>query len=278
MVRKGCLVVVAGLLLAAPAFAQTAAWRFRWQPGQVHTYRVEQSTTAAEVVGGARAESRTKLNLTKRWQVVAVDASGVATVQLSLTALRHEITTPGGDVLLFDSAAPDKSNPQMRQQLTGFVGQTLAILRIDAKGKVIEVKESKHGPASKYEIELPFVISLGDGDPEPGQAWERAYSITLEPPQGTGEKYSAVQKYTCKSIANSTATITFGTTLKTQPEALADQAPLLQFQPEGEVVFDLRAGLVRSVSAQTDKEIKGHQGEGSSYRFQSTYREQLAGN
>jgi hypothetical protein len=276
MLRKAILVLIAGLLLASSAFAQNAAWRFRWQPGQVLTYKVEQSTSVSEVIDGNRTESRTKLNLTKRWQVTAVDAAGVATVQLSLTALRNEVLTPSGETLLFDSAAPDKSHPQVREQLSVYVGPVLAVLRVDAKGKVVEVKESKFGAASKYEAEPPFTLTLGDGDVKTGHGWERAYAVTLEPPQGTGTKFEAVQKYTCKAVAANSATVAFTTGMKTQPDALADRTPLLQFQPDGEVVFDPVAGVVRSVRSQTDKEIKGHQGEGSSYRFQTTYAEQLA--
>lgn len=275
MLRKAILVLIAGLLLTSSVFAQSASWRFRWQPGQVLTYKVEQATSAAEVVGGNRTESRTKLNLTKRWQVVAVDAAGVATVQLSLAALRHEIQTPSGETLLFDSTAPDKSHPQMREQLGGYVGPVLAVLRIDGKGKVVEVKEAKFGSASKYEIEPPFTLTLGDGDVRTGHTWERTYAVTLDPPQGTGEKYDAVQQYACKAVAANAATVAFTTALKSLPPALADQVPLLQYQPEGEVVFDAVAGVVRSVRSQTDKEIKGHQGEGSSYRYQTTYVEQL---
>src|SRR5207249_4975021 len=103
-------------------------------------------------------ETRTKLNLTKRWQVLDVDAAGVATLQLALASLRLETTTPSGGVLLFDSQDADKSDPHMREQLGRFVGQPLALLRMDSQGKVVEVKESKHGPASRFETEPPFVL------------------------------------------------------------------------------------------------------------------------
>ena len=85
------------------------AWRFRWQAGQVLSYRVDHQTQATETGPEGKAETKTRLTLTKRWMVQAVDASGVATVQHSLTALRMELTTPGGETLLFDSAAPDES-------------------------------------------------------------------------------------------------------------------------------------------------------------------------
>jgi len=277
MIRKVVLAVFVGLLLASVVSAQTGAWRFRWQSGQVLIYLVEQITSASEVVGESKVDTRTKLNLTKRWQVLGVDSAGVATLQLSLTALRIETTTPGGDTLLFDSANLDKSNPQMREQLARFVNQPLALLRIDAKGKVVEVKESKYGPASKYENELPFIILLPDDAAQAGTKWGRAYQMTLDPPLGTSEKYPASQSYQCKAVEGKTATVALTSAVSKLPEALADQVPLLQLQPEGEVVFDLQAGLLRSATLRIDKELTGHQGEGSRYRFQSSYKEEYQG-
>src|SRR5581483_4551582 len=139
--------------VAAAAPAQAPAARFRWQTGQVLTYRVEQNTQAAETVGSDKVETKTKLTLVKRWQVQAVDANGVATLQLSLAALRIETTPPNGE-------AP------------------LSVLRIDPRGRVVEVKESKFGPASRYENEPPFVLTLPEGALQPGQKWERAYKMT----------------------------------------------------------------------------------------------------
>jgi hypothetical protein len=278
MIRGWLATLIAGLVLSTSATAQTGTWQFHWQPGQVLTYRVEHTTMATDVAGTTKTESKTKLNLTKRWQVLDVDAKGVAALQLSVTALRLETTTPSGGTLLFDSNNPDKSNPEMREQLGRFVGQALAVLRIDSQGRVVEVKESKHGPASRFESELPFVFVLPDQGPQAGQSWERAYKITLEPPQGTGDKYEAAQKYVCKGVTGNAATVAMTTVLKTMPESLLDRVPLLQLQPEGEIVFDLQAGRLHRATLRIEKELVGHQGEGSTYRFQSTYTEEYTGN
>jgi len=122
------------------------------------------------------------------------------------------------------------------------------------------------------------VITLPEKAVSAGGSWERNYQVTMEPPQGTGEKYDAVQRYVAKAVAGNDVTVSLTTTMKTQPEAAADQIPLLQLQPEGEVVFDAATGRLKSAALKIDKEIKNHQGEGSSYRFQSTYVEQLAEN
>src|SRR5439155_4937449 len=120
----------------------------------------------------------------------------------------------------------------------------------------------------------PFQLVFPDSAVSAGQAWERTYKVTLEPPQGTGEKYDAVQRYTYKSLADGAVTITLTTTLKSMPESPLDRVPLLQMQPEGEVVFDVQTGLVRSARLVIDKELKNHQGEGTGYRFQRSYVEE----
>ncbi len=276
MIRTGTAAGALLLTAVALASAEAAPTPLHWQAGQTLTYRVEQATLASDTTGDGKVESRTRLNLLKRWQVLSVDAAGVATLQLSLASLRLETTTPGGDKLVFDSIEPEKGTPELRQQLSAFVGKPLALLRVDGQGRVIEVKESRFGPASRYENELPFVGVLPADGPKAGQEWTRAYKITLEPPQGAGEKYEAIQKYVCKSVTDGVAVTAMTTELKSPPP-VAEQAALLQLEPEGEILFDLKAGRLKSASLKIDREVKGHQGEGSSYHVQSTYSEEYVG-
>jgi hypothetical protein len=161
--------------------------------------------------------------------------------------------------------------------LARFVGPVLAVLRVDPWGSVVEVKESKFGSASRFESELPFGARMPAGKLRPEATWERAYQITLEPPQGTGEKYAAVQHYRCTGIMGSLATIAVTTELKAAPEAAGDRVPLLQSLPTGDIVFDVQAGRLHGAALKIDQEVKGHQGEGSSYHFQSSYTEQYLG-
>jgi hypothetical protein len=274
MIRLGTLaVLIAWMTLAPAAPAQTPAARFRWQKGQVLNYKFEQVTAVCDEVEGTKAESSTKLSETKCWKVLDVDAGGVATVQLSLTSLHLESTTPSGDTMKYDSASPEQSTPEMREQLSRYVNQPLALLRVDGKGKVVEVKECKYGPASRFESELPFVVILPD-DLKAGLAWERNYQVTLEPPQGTGEKFPAIQKLTCKAVDARAVTIGFKTAIAKMPEPVGDRLPLLPYQAEGDVVFDVAGGFVRSAKVKIDAEAIGHQGEGSSYRFRGTSTEE----
>ena len=120
----------------------------RWTAGQVLNYRVEITTATLDQVGDNKSETRSVVRVTKRWQVKDVDASGTATLALSLTSMYQQRTMPSGEVIVYDSASPDKSDPSLKKALEGYLNATLAVLRIDAAGKVVEVKESNREKTS----------------------------------------------------------------------------------------------------------------------------------
>ncbi len=276
MIRRGMATVLA-VLAAASAVAAQAPARLRWQAGQVLVYKIEHVTNIVDSTADTKTESKTRIVETKRWQVQEVDRAGTATLQQSLVSLLMEYTRPDGQVLRYDSTAPDKSTPELQKELGRYLSGPLAVLRVDALGRVVEVKESRYGPASRYDVELPFAAVLPAEDLAAGAAWERAYNIVLEPPQGTGEKFAAVQRYTCKNLTGNAATVAFTTDLKAPPEVPADRVPLLDKLIEGEVVFDLATGRMHRAVLRVDREVKDYMGEGSVFRIQSSYVEQYVG-
>src|SRR5262245_10001371 len=172
---RAVILVLAFQATTLPAAAQDAPWRFQWRKGETLTYRANHVTTVQEVVDGAKAETQSKLTLVKQWRVTDVDSNGVATLNLSLAALRHEQIRPNGEKLLFDSADLEKSTPELKQ-LSQHIGKTLAILRMDGFGRIVEVKE---GSAAKYEAEPPFALVLPNVAPKERQAWLRPYNVVL---------------------------------------------------------------------------------------------------
>jgi hypothetical protein len=273
MSRRWSLTILAACTFAGAAPAQ--APQFRWKAGQVLTYRVSQYTDAVETLKEQTLKTAVRLDLVKRWQVVNVDADGTATLQMTLTKLRMENRPPSGDPLIFDSADPDKSHEQLREEMAKYVGPPLTIVRIDARGRLVEVKESKFGPESRLQSDLPFKLVLPDAAFAAGQKWERSYQIKLDPPQGTGETFDAVQAYACKAIGNNLAQVHLTTTLKAQPDAAADRLPLLPLLPEGDLYFDAANGVLKAVRYQFGQDLDEHRGEGSKYQFKSTYSEDL---
>ena len=272
--RSLSILALGAVAAAAPAQAP----QFRWRTGQVLTYRVSQNTEAIETIKEEVLKTTSKLDLVKRWQVLSVDATGNATLQMSLVSLRLENKPPSGESMLFDSANPSKAPEAMRVEMAKYLGPPLVIVRIDARGRLVDVKQCKFGPESRLQSDLPFKLILPEEKFVVGKSWDRSYKIKLDPPQGTGESYDAAQTYTCRMMTNGTAIVHVATTLKTPPESTADKLPLLPLMPEGDVSFDVAGGLLRTVRYQFGQELSEHRGEGSKYQFKSTYTEDLVDN
>jgi hypothetical protein len=273
MTRRWSLPILVVFICASIASAQAPA--FRWRAGQVLVYRVSQSTEAIETLKDQTLKTTNKLDLVKRWQVTDVDAAGVATLQMSLASLRMENTPPSGEVMLFDSANPAKSHEQLREEMARYVGPPLTVVRIDGRGQIVEVKECKFGPESRLRTDLPFKLVLPAEAMAVGKSWERSYQVKLDPPQGAGETYDAVQTYACRMLTNGTAIVHVSTALKTAPESPGDKLPLLPLLPEGDLSFDTVSGQLRAVRYQFGQELAQHRGEGSKYQFKSTYTEDV---
>jgi hypothetical protein len=272
MLTRCLLSLVLILSAASSAFAQ-GAWQFRWQKGQTLTYKVKHVTSVVEVVGNTKSATQSSLDLVNRWQVDEVDANGVATMTLTLVAMRNEQKRANGETLLFDSKDLDKSTPELREQMNKYIGQTVAVLLVDSVGRVQKVKQ---GSASALEAEPPFVVVLPEGKPAVGQAWQRTYNIVLDPPFGTGEKYQAQQSYECRKIEAGKASLTLATEFKALPDNARERLPLLQKDLKGDIVFDVQAGRLIWARLTTDKTVENHQGKGSSYHFKSEIVRELA--
>ena len=259
------------LALTSSSHAQVP-WQFKWEKGQTLTYKIKHVTGVVEMLEKGTNTSNSTLDLVNRWTVGEIDARGVVTVSLTLVSMRNEQKRANGETLLFDSQNLDKSTPELREQMVKYIGQTVAELRVDGYGRVIEVKK---GTASNFEVEPPFVLIFPDAKAAAGQAWRRPFNLVLDPPYGTGEKYEAEQRYDCKKIEAGRATVSVKTEFKTTPDNARERLPLLQKDVEGEVVFDLPAGRLISARLNIDKTVENHQGKGTSYQFKSQYTREL---
>jgi hypothetical protein len=277
MIRTLSLTILIGLLASSSARAEDAA-RFKFTKGEVLTYSIIQTTKAAETIIDEKTNKpvdqvdSTKHTVIRRWKVADVDAQGVATLEMTIASMRWERKLPTGETDIFDSAAPDDLN---KNEMAKVIGPVLAVIRVDRLGKVVEVKEGKFASPQRFAVDLPFKIVLPESGPKPGQMWDRAFSIKLDPPQGTGEKYDALQKFVVKAPVNGLTTIGTSTTIKEMPAQAADQIPLLPMMLEGDVYFHETSGRYYAARLKLKKELLNHAGEGTKYVFESSYQEDL---
>jgi hypothetical protein len=265
------------VVLVGAALVRADAPRFQFRKGETLSYHLVQSTRIIETVPDDKtskpvvAESSTKVDLVRKWKVIDVDDKGVAALEMSIASMRWE-RRAGTEEDIFDSSKPDDLN---KKEMAKHVGPVLATLRIDSFGRLVEVKDSKVGPATRFATDLPFKLILPETEPKPGDAWDRSYTIQLDPPLGTGEKYAASQKYTCLGPKSGLLTVALTTSVKDMPMQASEQIPLLPLIAEGTVYFHTATGRYYAARLKISRELKNHQGDGSTYKFDSTYVEDL---
>ncbi|HEX3148520.1 MAG TPA: hypothetical protein VHR66_10575 [Gemmataceae bacterium] len=265
-------------LVLLTSIATADAPRFRFTKGETLAYHLVQTTNITDTVVDEKTskptvtEVSTKVDLMRQWKVTDVDDKGVATLELSITSMRWE-RKAGKEEDVFDSSKPDDLN---KSEMAKHVGPVLAVLRIDNQGKLVEVKESKVGPAARFAVELPFKMTLPDAEVKVGESWGRTYTIQLDPPLGTGETYPAGQKYTVEEPKSGFLVVGLATTIGKLPTQAADQIPLLPMMQEGTLFFHAPTGRYYGARLKLERELKNHQGEGSSYKYTSNYVEDLA--
>lgn len=273
-VAVGGFAVLAGVGLARPA--GDAPLRFRWQPGQTLTYHVRQQTVVQETLPGKggqpeTATAKTDLALTRRWTARAVDPAGTATLEMAITALKTEHRNGDGEPAVRDSANPDHA-----KEMAGYLNQPIVVVRVDAQGRLAEVKEAKGGSAARLHAELPFRLTLPDAGPTAGQTWDRTFAVKLDPPAGLGESHDFVQTYTAKGVKDGLVVVGVTTALKAPPKATAEQVPLVPMLWAGEVYFNPAAGTYHAARLTAKAELLNHQGDGTKFVYQSSYTEDFA--
>lgn len=276
MVRLSLLVLVLGV---APVFGQTAPLRFAWQPGQMLSYKVSQTTTVDELTLDEKAKKPTPvktvttLTSTKKWTVSEVDKAGVATLDLSVTAMKQDVTQTVGDAKPILRAL-DSANPDDAKAMT-FLGKPILTVKIDAQGQLLDAKSENPAAADRLKVELPFRLVLPDGVPVKDARWSRPISIKLPPPLGTGEKFDATQRFTFQGMKDDYAVIGLATELKEQPSDAAVMPALMPLLWEGNLFFDTKNGRYHGAKLSVKKEVSDHQGTGTKFTYASEYTEAL---
>jgi hypothetical protein len=265
------------LALLSPAQPPASpAVRFKWEANATNTYRVMQQTVVRETALDPKTEkpvtteARTDLTLKKRWLVKSVDAGGVATLEMTITEMKSVFRRADGTALERDSA-----NPEHAKEMADYLNVPVVVVRVDGQGRIVEVKETKAGSATRLHAELPFRMTLPDAAPAIGRSWERTFTVKLDPPHGTGESYEFLQKFTPAAHADGLLSASVETTLKSPPKALAERVPLVPMLWTGNVYFSTRAGKYQAARLKVKADLPNYQGEGTRFEFESVYNEDL---
>jgi hypothetical protein len=235
----------------------------------LHTTDIKETTLDEESKKPVEVTKSTKLQMIKSWTVKQIDSKGLITLDLTIHRMRLEQKLPDGKSDLFDSEQPDELN---KEAIAQTVGPVLATIKINDRGDVVEVVKSP-GPKHRALAELPFKVMFAEGD---AKNWQRACTIQIDPPQGLGDRYGLLQSFSNEGISkDGLARLTLKTALKETLQEDSEKAPLLPFLWEGFAKVSQTNGRIIEVDFNIGQAIKNHQGNGSSYRYDATYKEEL---
>jgi hypothetical protein len=270
-------VAVIALLLPAVALAADDPPAFVWKVDDALTYRVSQTTTVDELTvdEGAKKPTAVKtvttLTSTKKWTVKGVNKDGSATLELTVTALKQEVTQTVGDKKpvsrVIDSADAEDAKGMP------FLGKPVLTATVDVTGKVTEAKSDSKVAAERLEAEPPFRLVWPAKLPAVNGTWERAFAVTLPPPLGTGEKFDATQTFTYRGRKDEYAVVGVKTALK---EDLSDPALVPAVAPvlwEGDLFFNTKTGRYHGAKLTAKQEVANHRGDGTKFTYASEYTE-----
>jgi hypothetical protein len=277
MPRLALAGVLSAVALAPLSAADGDKVRFAFAPGQSFGYRVLQTTTVTETTLDEQTKAPvltttvTKLSSTKTWAVTDAPAGGGATLQLTITAMKQEVTQTVGDkkpvAQVLDSANPDDAKAMT------FLNRPVLTVTLDATGAVVAAKSDSPNAADRLKAELPFRVTLPDALPAVNGTWERAFELKLPPPLGTGEKFDATQTYTYRGAKEAFAVIGMTTALKDPPADLALMPGVVPMLWEGDVFVNTKTGRYQGAKLKVTKEVANHQGEGTKFGYRSEYTE-----
>ena len=270
------LLLIAGVWLAFITVARCEEpLRLKVQPGDtlkyrvLHTTQIKETTIDEESKKPIEVVKSSKMQMIKAWTVKLIDSKGLITLDLTIHRMRLEQTQPDGKTDLFDSDQPDELN---KETIAQTVGPVLATIKINDRGDVVEVIKSP-GPKHRTLAELPFKVMF----PEAAvNDWQRTCTIQLDPPQGLGDRHASLQSFSLNGQRKEgTAVVGLKTTLKETPADASELTHLIPFLWEGSIQVLPSNGHVVEMNLKIGKEIKNHQGNGSTYHYEASYQEEM---
>ncbi|MGL6074385.1 MAG: hypothetical protein ACRC8S_09525 [Fimbriiglobus sp.] len=251
--------------------------RFQFKPGETWTSTIAQTTTVSETTIEERqpviAATVVKLDLTRRWKIQRVEPNGEAVIEMSFVKMKQVIKRPGPKnkegQRTVDELVLDSETAEGAAQIPGFRDNPAFVLRVDARGQVLEAKDGKGQPAPRMAMTPPFRIVWPEA-PKAGTPWVRNFTVALDPPLGTGEKFAVNQTFT--------PTTTVGvydvkTDLPEPPRDATLMQPLIPYLWEGQVTFDATKSRLTAAKLRIRRELPNHAGPGTQFLYETQYQE-----
>jgi hypothetical protein len=238
--------------------------RYKFHAGETLRWNVVHRCQIRTSISGTTQTAETTTGSVKAWRVYEVKPKGqiVFDHMVESVDMRHRLT--GRDEVRYNSLT-DPVAPKGFEDLARAVRVPLALVTIDAQGKLLERKQNfvKAAVAGQGEI----TIQLPERPVAVGGCWTCLNNLDVPLSDGTTRRFKTIQTFKLQDVKTGVATISMSTQFATPLQDPAIEAQVLQYENAGSVRFDIDAGQILSRQIDVDKTVVGFRGEASSIRY-----------
>jgi len=245
--------------------------RYRFQPGEVLRWEVDQRSSVRNQMEGASEEAQTKTVSLKAWRVIDVLPDGEIEFLSLVERVRMENKLPNRAEMVYDSAAGDEPPPGFEDAARA-VGVPLSSIRMTPRGEVVDRDIKHHQPAADPHEQV--VMLLPEGPIAVGDSWTQPAEIEVKVGDGGVKLIKARRKYTLQSVSAGVATIATEFQVLT-PTTPAIDGQLAHRMVSGDIRFDLDSGRILSQRLEVDRRVLGFAGPSSSMHLVTRMTEEL---
>ncbi len=245
--------------------------RYKFRPGEILRWEIEQRAQVRTTVGGTTQTAETTSTSIKAWKVNSVDAKGQIMFVHSVESVDMKQKLTGRQDVHYNSLT-DKEVPPGFESVAKAVGVPLTVVTMDATGKVLKREEKEvrtSAPTNQLTLLLPE-------EPVPvGHKWQVPEELTAQAKDKSVRKIKMRRQMTLEAVDDGIATINIESQLLTPVDDPAIEAQIVQSEAQGKVKFDIEAGRIRSQQTDMDKNVVGFQGDASSLHYLNRFVEKL---
>lgn len=272
---------------AAPAGA-AAAYRlaYKFQTGDVVRYESVQKSKFVSQFKGNAETSTNETHMRKAYRVVKVYEDGTADLETIIEWVRMKVDFGDGSLPTeFDSKDPASKTQAKFADVSRNIGKPQVRMRTSSTGKVLKVKEvAPVGPApAGAQIQMKDVQGQDSYDfltifpakaLKVGEGWEDKSEVQVAD-NNLKKTVDVKTTYTLKAVDGDLATVGFKTVVLTPIRDNNIAIQLMQREPSGELVFDMRKGAVVTRSVTHDKSVINPAGNNTAMNSKGVQFERL---
>lgn len=257
--------------------AMDVTLRYKFQPGQVVRYLVDDKSTVDLEYGQQKGTFAYQTTSWKHYTVKSVNPDGSAVLELVIDRAKMQVQEQGRQAIAYDSQAVGAA-PKEFAALAGLIDKPRTIT-VTATGVIetpVEAPEVQVRADAIDQQNTNVLIVLPENGVSVGSSWKDDFQIAVAIKEVPYHRFIRLRRlYTLTAIDAQTATIDLQTIVLSPLDDPAIEAQLLQRTPNGVIRFDLASGRILERQTRLNNQVVNFEGPGSKIKVDRRFSETI---